>query len=499
VKALESVLRAGSRDRWISHLAGLAAYELLALMGAAGDLAWLAGLQMLAALALVELAFGLANLRARRLWKVADQDPALPDKVAAADGILLRHLDGLPLRAALRCLGAWVLGGLCLVALVRSGPNWVGLALLCAFGAPTAVLCTARLSGAAVRVSLAMAKTPPSSGDLAHWPSLRSRFLAATLSPVLVALIPLAAMACLGIPMDARAVAAVFLIGITTAFFWSLDLDAGTLPALKGMTAGLRRMAEGDFEARLGHGGADALGEAANAFNAAVQTISLRELSLRAFGPGLDPARGAAQADLVGARSEMRPVALLLAQWHNADTNLSNVDATARPAALGRFYEVVQDAAKRNQGTVLELGGGCVLVAWGAPLPAAANEPLVQEALTAAWMLKASLGVLQRQQQLRGGGNLEWSVAVSTGKAAGGWWGPPQRRQWALVGGPVAEVRRLVLKPGGPWLDERTASAAARPFAVQVLPEGLELVGGPDKGPGAQVPEFKAGESQPWN
>lgn len=497
MKALESVLRSGSRDRWISHAAGLASYELLALLGAAGDLAWLAGLRLVAALAVVELLFGVANLRARRLWKVADQDPGLPEKAAASAGILLRHLDGLPLRAALRSLAAWILAALLLVAF--GGLSWMGLLLLCSFGAPTAVLCTARLSGAAVRASLALSPQAPAPGDLRQWPSLRRRFLAATLSPLLAALIPLAAMAGLGLAVDARAAAAMILIGLVSAFLWSMDLDLSILPPLRGLAAGLRRMAGGDFEARLGHGGADAMGEAVNAYNAAVQAVSLRELSLRAFGPGLDPARGAAQMDLVGARSEMRPVALLIAQWHHADTNLSNVDATARPAALGRFYEVVLDAAKRSQGTVLELGGGSVLVAWGAPLPAAANEPLVQEALAAAWMLKASLSVLQRQQQLRGGGLLEWSVAVSSGKAAGGWWGPAQRRQWALVGGPVAEIRRLVVKPGGPWLDERTASAAGRPFAVQVLPEGLELVGGPDTSQATFSQEFAPGDMQPWN
>lgn len=497
MKALEGVLRSVSRDRWISHGAGLACYELLAILGVAGDLAWVAGVRMLAALALVELVFGVANVRVRRLWKVADQDPALPDSVASQDAFLLRHLDGLSMRAALRTLSAWLLGALLLMA--YGGLTWTGLLLLCAFGAPCAVFSAARLSGAAAREALAQSESPPQPGELKRWPTLRRRFLAATLAPVLVALIPLGVMAALDLSVDARAIAAVTLIALMTGILWSLDLEHSIVPPLRTLAGGLRRMAGGDFEARLGHGGADVLGEAANAYNAAVFMVSRRELSLRAFGPGLDPARGAAQVELVGARSEMRPVALVLAQWHHADTNLSNVDATARPAALGRFYEVIQDAAKRSNGTVLEMGGGAVLVAWGAPLLAAPNEPLVQQCLNCAWILNASLSVLQRQQQLRGGGELEWSVAVSSGKAAGGWWGPPSQRQWALVGGPVAEIRRLILKPGGPWLDERTASGAGRPFAVQVLPEGLKLVAGPENGAPILAQDPFPDENQPWN
>jgi hypothetical protein len=84
------------------------------------------------------------------------------------------------------------------------------------------------------------------------------------------------------------------------------------------------------------------------------------------------------------------------------------------------------------------------------------------------------------QHRLRHAGALDWSLALASGLAAAGGWGPREHPRWALVGGPLAEVRRLSLKPGGPWLDEASASAAVAPYAVRPLPDAWELVGGPE-------------------
>jgi adenylate cyclase len=301
-------------------------------------------------------------------------------------------------------------------------------------------------------------------------------------------LAPLGVLEALGLPLTAPILAVLAALGALSALAWGVDLDRSLGPPLGGLSEALRRLSQGDFAVRLHPSGADALGQAAADLKESASALERRERALRAFGPGVDPVRGVALLPGLGAPAEARFVAVLAAGWRGADASLSALEPAARLGALGRFYQSVQDAVQRCGGTVLELGGGQVLAAWGAPgaptSPATLASPSEAECLAgsikAAWMLRSSLAVAASQYRLRHAGALDWSLAVSSGLAAAGAWGPRQEPRWALVGGPVGEVRRLSLRPGGPWLDEASASAAASPYAVRSLADAWELVGGPE-------------------
>src|SRR5271166_659717 len=102
MRDVDAARSAAARARLMAHAFGLACYEGLAVSGTAGDLAWVAGVQLLAALALVEAGFGLLSLGDRR--------PFVPASLVW--------------RGALRSLAAWSAGILLLKA--GLGLSWAG-------------------------------------------------------------------------------------------------------------------------------------------------------------------------------------------------------------------------------------------------------------------------------------------------------------------------------------------------------------------------------------
>jgi hypothetical protein len=482
MKALDGALDGASRARLIGHAVGLASYEALALTGAAGDLAWFAGLQMLPALLLLELVWGACNLPARRLKRLAGKlsDTGLAGQ-AQVQG-LSDFLKGLATRAALRSLAVWLLAGLVLWAF--GGLTWIGVLLLACFGALPAALAQAGLCAAVCRKALAEGGVdaaghwPPDLDALKPWPSLGRRFRAALFACLALVLAPLAALALLRLPLSLPFLGVLALLATLWAWAWAEELRRHVEPSLRGLAQGLRSLSKGDFDVRQAPVGADALGEAGVLLGSAAAGLERRERALKVFGPDMEPGQGAALLESLASPAQTSEVAVLSVRWLGADASLSALEPAARLGALGRFYQCAQDAVQRGKGRVLEIGGGHVLAVWGAPGVSASDPALsLAAALAAAWGLKSSLPVASSQFRLRHAASMDWSLALASGSAAAGAWGPRDQQRWALVGGPLAEVRRLSLRPGGPWLDEASAKAAPAPYQVKAGADAWELVG----------------------
>ena len=134
---LAELLDAARGARWLGHLAGLAAYILLACCGMGGELAWSAVLFLAPALLLVELALGLADRRSRRLRALSRglllQSLPEAERAELQDGLL-----GLPRWAQWRAGLAWLLACLAILPL---GVSWRGALLLFCAGAPCRPCC----------------------------------------------------------------------------------------------------------------------------------------------------------------------------------------------------------------------------------------------------------------------------------------------------------------------------------------------------------------------
>ncbi|HTB35271.1 MAG TPA: hypothetical protein VK842_10435, partial [bacterium] len=123
---LAELLDAARGARWLGHLAGLAAYAVLAFCGFGGTLAWTAALFLAPALLIVELGLGVADRRGRRLRSLSKG--ALIQSLPASERSELQSgLLGLPRRAQWRAVLAWLLACLCMPLL---GLTWAGALLL---------------------------------------------------------------------------------------------------------------------------------------------------------------------------------------------------------------------------------------------------------------------------------------------------------------------------------------------------------------------------------
>jgi len=482
---LDETWRGRSRARLMGHAVGLLSYEVLALAGAAGELAWFLGLQLLPALIAMELIFGAVNAPGRRLKRLALEVYSGTDVLARQAQALTAAVNGLPLRSALRSVLVWLGAGAGLM--VFFGLTWRGFLLLLAFGAIPAAMAQAGLCDALVRAALAERADgglwPPVHGALSRWPSLRTRFWVALAAPLTAVLVPLAALQFLGVGLSGPILTALSLPAVLSALAWGEALVRHETKVLRALEQGLQRLAGGDFDLGLVVSGPDALGRAALALNLAVPALERRERSLRVYGPGVDPRLGGIWLESLESPAETRFVAVLLASWLEADASLSVLEPGAQIDSFGKFYETVQGAVLRGGGTVMELGAGQVLAVWGAPGPQADsvqdNFEHLKGALEAAWILRSSLPVAASQHRLRHAGNLTWSVAVASGAAGAGVWGPKKARHWALVGAPMADARRLSLRPGGPWVADSSVSVLRAPYAVQRQTDRFELSAGP--------------------
>jgi hypothetical protein len=481
---LAELLDAARGARWLGHLAGLAAYILLACCGMGGELAWSAVLFLAPALLLVELALGLADRRSRRLRALSRglllQSLPEAERAELQDGLL-----GLPRWAQWRAGLAWLLACLAILPL---GVSWRGALLLFCAGAPLSALLQVLILGLRLRRALAFFELGPDPAEaLKRWLApLGQRLRWTVLAPGLVALAPLAALALLGQAVDPLVFGAAALLGLAAAVACVAALRSSVEEPLRELRDALKGLAQGQSDASLSVGDGGLLGSLMQEGRRALKTLGLRDLQWQRYGR---PLVGAAPAQDPVA---MRLVAVLVLRWFRVTEGLAPLAPAARLALLRRLATASQKALDAQGAWILEATADRWVAVWGAPQ---ADPKPVQKALAAAWELQALLPVLQQQLRLRDKVGLEYGLALASGQAACGLGGAQGRDRYSVQGGPLDEALRLAELGGGAWLDERSAAAAQAPFAAHVLAQGLRLSSGPsmDVGPGLTL-GFAPGE-----
>jgi hypothetical protein len=472
-------LRSVRNLRALAHAAGLLAYLGLALQGVGGAWAWLAAVQMLAALLLVEGTFSLLDGKARRLRRLAPGAFPFKKMDAAERAFLQDALGSLPRRGCFRSLAAWTLAAFVLGW--GAGLRWEGAALLFCAGAPLAAAIQGWGAAVLLRRVLPFFYFEDYEGyarGLSRWiPVLGVRVLRASLAPLGVALAPLALLAALGSAIPLGVLAWQALLGLTLALGQRAALRSLLAEPLRDLAEALRRLSQGDLQALLDVTDGGELGEATEAHNRALRAVDRRLFLLEKFGLAVPPGRSEGVLDNLRLDGEWRPVAVLSARWNNAEAALRGSEPPLRLKALSRFYEAVQDAVDRAQGSTFRLDDGAVLAVWGAPY---GPEGVPSGALAAAWDLQRLLPVLASQFRSRDGLHLEWGLGVASGQACTGLAGPYGRERYGVHGGPVVEAQALAARGGGAWLDERSAAKATAPFGTQVDSQGIRLVQGPE-------------------
>jgi hypothetical protein len=484
VTPLAELLDAARGARWLGHLAGLAAYAVLAFCGLGGPLAWTAVLFLAPALLLVELGLGLADRRTRRL-RVLGKGVLLQSLSPADRDELQAGLLGLPRRAQWRAVLAWLLA--CAVVPLL-GVSWAGALLLFSAGAPLSAILQVLVLGLRVRRALPYFELGPDpAAALQPWLApLGQRLRWTVLAPGLVALAPLAALAALGQAVDPLVFGAAALLGLAAAVSGVAALRSSVEEPLRDLRDALAGLASGRTEAALAVGDGGLVGSLMQEGRRALTALGQRDQHWQRYGRLL--AGAAPPQDGVA----MRPVAVLALRWFGVTQALAPLAPAARLAVLRRLATAAQKPLDAQGAWVMEATAGHWVAVWGAPQ---ADGSAVMHALSAAWELQALLPVLQQQLRLRDKVSVEFGLAVASGQAACGVGGAQGRERYGLQGGPLDEALRLAELGGGAWLDERSAAAAKAPFAAQVLAQGLRLSGGPsmDVGPGLTL-GFAPGE-----
>jgi hypothetical protein len=462
----EALLSGGRKARLLGHAAGLAAFEAFALAGAAGDLAWMAGLRFVLPLAAADYVLSLLPSASRTL-KAARKAGPPPE-----DSRLRRALHRAAHGWVWRCTGRVALAWIAALALSQAllGLSSLGAFLLAALGLPMALAATAVMAAAATRNLACGEGFRPG-----PWPGLKPRrwvlrWAEILLAPVL-GLSALAVLAVLGLPTGwGAAAAAALALGGAVLAAW--DLDGGLEGGLGTLAVRLHGIARGDDDGSmaLGSGPWAEVSKACEATARALRTV--REEARRFGGLGAPQGWKAADAE----ETTLRPVAVLAVCWNGVDTALEALEASQRMAALGRFYGAVQKELLTRGATLVECNGGAVVAVWIGPVGGILSR---EPALEAAWSLQGLLKVLAQQNRFRGRGDCAWGLGLALGEAVSGSWGPPEARRWSLSGAPLERARRFSRQEGGTYLDEAFASNLPEPYRAHVGEKGMILTEGP--------------------
>ena len=463
--------------RWLGHLTGLVAagvwlsldVDVLAGPGVGIGL----GLCLLA----FEILFVLGDRRQARLKALAPTCFPLKNLSEDDRDFLQRQLGHMPGRSLVRALVAW---GVAASVLLWLGYNLSAVLLALSLGATLSALIQGWGNALLLKRVLPFFYFESDyAHNLGRWlPSLGARFRRGLFSPLLVLVLPIASAFALQHELGLWSLLWIVLCTVLAALACGWTLQSLVAEPIQDLRHALLRFGQGDLQALLDVTSGDDLGHATETYNKTVRAIDRRFFVLERFGHAVAPGKSEALFE-GGLRldGEFRSVAVLECVWMDADAGLQGVEPTVRLNALNRFYEVVQDAVDQAQGASLRSGEGRVVAVWGAPL---VDAQAVQGALAAAWSLQAQLKVWASQTRLRGGATPHWGLGIASGQATVGLVGPKDRQHYAVLGGPVTEVRSLAAREGGPWVDERSAAAARAPFAVQITSQGTLLCAGPE-------------------
>jgi adenylate cyclase len=271
---------------------------------------------------------------------------------------------------------------------------------------------------------------------------------------VLVAIVALTPVT---ISVTTLAITTIALGGIALVFgFWvSLLAAYATAHPIGALRRGLRRVREGDFDARLPIWDATEIGLLQVGFNDMVGGLRERERIRDVFGRqvGEDVARRALEQG-ISLGGEVREVAVLF-----VDVVGSTEIAARRPPEevvelLNRFFAEVVDEVEAHGGWINKFQGDAALAIFGAPVP---MEDAAGCCLAAGRRL--ALRLAERVE------DLEAAVGVAYGSVVAGHVGAERRFEYTVIGDPVNEAARLTelakQRPGRVLASEAALRAAA--------------------------------------
>jgi adenylate cyclase len=236
--------------------------------------------------------------------------------------------------------------------------------------------------------------------------------------------------------MDRLAISVVVLAGIAamSGLLATWLVARSVSDPLTSMRKALRRIEDGDLNARVTVEDGSEVGLLQSGFNAMVGGLAERERLRDLFGRhvGEDVARAALdRRDSLRLGGEVREVAALFVDLIGSTSLASRRPPRDVVRLLNDFFAVVVEVVERHGGWVNKFEGDAALCVFGAPgdHPDAAGA-----ALAAGRELRRRLHVLR---------DVDAAIGISAGPAVAGNVGAERRYEYTVIGDPVNEAARL--------------------------------------------------------
>jgi len=255
-----------------------------------------------------------------------------------------------------------------------------------------------------------------------------------------------------------------FLLGLAATGVGAAALAAGVAKPLARLTAGARRIAEGDYGQRVELNRRDELGELATAFNDMAHGLADRDRVRNLLGKVVSPQIAEELLSReIRLGGEERVATILFADCRGFTTMSEHLPPTEVLSRLNGLLTALTDVIERHGGVVDKYMGDAVMALFGAPL-AHADDP--QRAVACA--LDMVVAAEDLNKDLPEDERLHISVGVNTGPVVAGNMGSMTRLNYTVIGDAVnlaARVETLTRKYGVDLLvTEKTRDACGDSF-----------------------------------
>jgi len=230
-------------------------------------------------------------------------------------------------------------------------------------------------------------------------------------------------------------------LALVLAFGVSLFLARGLTRPVEAMVAATRRVAVGDYEARVQVNTRDELSVLADAFNEMTIGLQLKEQYRGVLDKVVSPdvARELMSGDVI-LGGENRKVTVLFADICDFTSLTEGKEPQAVIGLLNECMKILSCAVEETGGIVDKFVGDEIMAVFGAPL---AQEDQALRAVVAGMRMQEGLKELNRAREGRGEEPLSIRVGVNTGLAVAGNMGSDNRLNYTVLGDSVNLAARL--------------------------------------------------------
>jgi class 3 adenylate cyclase len=212
---------------------------------------------------------------------------------------------------------------------------------------------------------------------------------------------------------------------------------------IRALTAGVRRVADGDLSQALPVQSRDEVGQLTRAFNGMLEGLRQRDFIRSAFGRYVSPEVAKTLLDSPeGLRfgGEKRIITVLMSDLRGYTRFAEQGEPEQVMDLLNGYLSRMTDIIIEHGGTINEFIGDAIFAVFGAPL---AHADHAERAAGAALAMQGAMAEINASHAARGLPCLEMGIGLNTGEAVVGNIGSEQRAKYAVVGSAVNIAARV--------------------------------------------------------